>query len=121
MQSSLTPPHAPAAYPARILIIGGDVAPPGRVLNAIGEYLMAGGLLVPEQRYPDFVDDRDVIFCPIQNRHFYDYLGCANWVYRPHPDGYPALQCLWPDLNGVFPREDGFDERFKGLQVDLSS
>lgn len=104
-----------------ILIMGVDIDPSGRVLNAIGDYLMAGGQIVPEQRYPKFVDGRDVIFRRIHDTHFYDYLGCANWFYRPHPGGYPALQCIWPDLNGVFPHEDGFDKRLKGFQIDLSS
>lgn len=31
-------------------------------------------------------------------------------------DELPALQVLWPDSNGVFPDEDGFEERFAGQQ-----
>lgn len=31
-------------------------------------------------------------------------------------DELPALQVVWPDTNGVFPDEDGFEERFVGWQ-----
>jgi len=102
-----------------ILIMGVDIAPSGRVLNAIGEYLMAGGEIVPERRYPEFVDGREVIFRLINARYYRDYLGCAIWFYRSHPGGFPALHCLWPDKAGVFPHEAGFDERFRPLQTDL--
>jgi hypothetical protein len=103
-----------------ILMMGVPAEPSGRVLNVIGEYLIAGGEIVPGERYPGFVDGRDVLFRQINRRHYHDYLGCANWFYRPHPDGYPALQCVWPDLEGVFPDEEGFEERFRKLQIDLS-
>ena len=100
-----------------ILIMGVDIAPSGRVLNAIGLYLMDGGGIVPERRYPEFVDGREVIFCPVHARHYRDYLGSAIWFYR---GGFPTLQCIWPDKSGVFPHETGFDERFRSLQADLS-
>ena len=102
-----------------ILIMGIDVAPSGRVLNAVGDYLMAGGKIVPEQRYPAFVDGREVLFRPINSRHYRYYLGSAMWFYRNHPGGFPALHCIWPDKAGVFPHESGFDERFRLLQTDL--
>jgi hypothetical protein len=103
-----------------ILIMGVDQAPSGRVLNAICDYLMAGGELVPERRYPHFVDGREVIFKRIAASHYRDYLGCANWFYRTWPNGFPALQCVWPDLKGVLPHEPGFEEKFRVHQIDLS-
>jgi hypothetical protein len=104
-----------------ILIIGVDIVPSGRVLNAIGEYLMAGGQLVPEKRYDEFVDDREVIFRPIHSRHYRDYLGSAIWFYRNYSNGFPALQCFWPDKAGIFPHETGFDKNYRLLQLDLSA
>ena len=101
--------------------MGVDIAPSGRVLNAIGDYLIAGGKIIPEQRYPQFVDGREVIFRSINLKHYRDYLGSAIWFYRPHHSSLPALQCIWPDKAGVFPHETGFDQRFRPLQTDLSS
>ena len=39
-----------------ILLMGVPIEPTHRVLNAIAGYLMAGGTITPETRYPDFVD-----------------------------------------------------------------
>jgi len=104
-----------------ILIMGVDIAPSGRVLNAIGDYLMAGGKIVPETRYSEFVDNREVIFRSIHTRHYRDYLGSTMWFYKHHADGFPCFQCIWPDQRGFFLHEDGFDDHFRPLQIDLSS
>jgi Domain of unknown function (DUF4262) len=104
-----------------ILIMGVPPIPSGRVLNAIGDYVMAGGQLIPERLYPEFVDGREVIFRRIAPHNYHDYLGYGNWFYREWPDGFPAFQCIWPDLKGVFPHESGFEERFRKLQIDLST
>lgn len=103
-----------------ILMMGVPVEPAHRVLNAIAEYLMAGGAIAPEHRYPDFVDGREVIFRPIHPTQFQEYLGCANWFYRPLGRPFPAFQCFWPDSQGHFPDEAAFDSRFVGRQIDLS-
>lgn len=103
-----------------ILIMGIPFEPSVRVLNAMGDFLMAGGELELEKRYPEFVDDRDVIFRRIAARHYRDYLGYALWFYKHHEPGFPAVQCLWPDRHGRFPHERGFDRRFAAKQIDLS-
>lgn len=103
-----------------ILMMGVPLEPAHRVLNAIAEHLMAGGTIIPGQRYPDFVDGRDVLFRPIHPSQYREYLGCANWFYRSLSGPYPALQCVWPDLHGHFPHESEFDARFSGRQMDLS-
>lgn len=103
-----------------ILMMGVPIEPAHRVLNAIVDYLMTGGVIVPEERYTDFVDGREVIFRPIHPSQFHEYLGCANWFYGPLGSAFPAFQCVWPDLHGRFPHEDGFDTRFIDRQIDLS-
>jgi len=103
-----------------ILMMGVPIEPSHRVLNAITEYLMAGGTIAPEQRYGGFVDGRDVMFKPIHQSQFPEYLGCAIWFYRPLDAPFPAFQCIWPDLQGHFPHEVDFDSRFAGRQIDLS-
>lgn len=103
-----------------ILMMGIPLEPSHRVLNAIVEYLMAGGTIIPNKRYTDFVDDREVLFRQIHRSQFHEYLGCANWFYRSLGSPFPALQCVWPDLQGRFPHEHGFDPRFADRQADLS-
>jgi hypothetical protein len=103
-----------------ILIMGVPLEPAHRVLNAIAEYLMDGGTIEVERRYPDFVNGREILFRQIHQSQFREYLGAANWFYRPLNAPFPALQCVWPDLQGRFPREFGFDARFSDRQTDLS-
>ena len=103
-----------------ILMMGAALEPSHRVLNAVAAYLMSGGTIVPGQRYGEFVDGRQVLFSSIHPTQFHEYLGCANWFYRPLGSPFPAFQCIWPDLQGRFPHEAGFDTRFAGKQIDLS-
>ena len=92
-----------------------------RVLNSIGEYLMEGGDLVPNRRYPKFVDRSDVIFRYVAKGHYREYLGFARWFYGTAHQDFPVMQCIWPDLEGVFPDDAAFTDRFRRLQRDLST
>ncbi len=104
-----------------ILMMGIPIEPSHRVLNAIAEYLIEGGTIVPEKRYVGFVDGREVMFRPIHQSQFREHLGCANWFYKSLGAPFPALQCFWPDLQGRFPHEAAFDTRFADRQTDLSA
>jgi len=44
-------------------------------------------------------------------------MGYANWFYGG--DEYPAFQCIYPDLKGAFPWEEGFDVSWRGRQALL--
>ncbi len=41
----------------------------------------------------------------------------ASWFYRS--SDFPALQLFWPDKAGLFPWEQGCNERVRDLQPDL--
>ena len=55
---------------------------------------------------------------PVAKRHYADYLGWSRWFYGG--DEFPCLQIVWPDREGTFPWEDGFDPKFNGDQPDLT-
>jgi len=103
-----------------ILIMGVPSDASARVLNAIGDYAMEGGEIVAGRRYPRFVDRCDVEFRPIAPRHFREHFGYAIWFYRKWDKVFPTLQCIYPDLEGVFPGEPGHAKRFQELQPVLS-
>lgn len=103
-----------------VLIMGVPQDPSMRVLNSIGEFLIGGGVLSEGQRYPKFVDRCDVVFRRVAIKHYRDYLGYARWFYRSLQGDFPVVQCIWPDLQGIFPWEDGYTERFRVLQRDLA-
>lgn len=55
----------------------------------------------------------------VGERHYKDHLGWSMWFYSA-ANPFPCLQIVWPDRNGRFPWEHGFDSEFEGLQTDLS-
>jgi hypothetical protein len=55
---------------------------------------------------------------PVAKQHYADHLGWSRWFYGS--DDFPCLQIVWPDREGVFPWEDGFDQAFAVLQPDLT-
>jgi hypothetical protein len=55
---------------------------------------------------------------PVSKRFYSDYLGWSRWFYGG--DEFPCLQIVWPDREGVFPWEPGFDPAFAADQTDLT-
>ena len=103
-----------------ILIMGLPVASAHHLLNGIAEYLMEGGTLEPEVKYEGFANGFPLIFRPIHPTQYHEHLGSANWFYRRSGVAFPAYQCVWPDPQGRFPHEAGFEEKYAPMQQDLS-
>ena len=59
-----------------------------------------------------------VYFFNVAERHQREYLGWSRWFYGT--EIVPTLHLVWPDRDGVFPWEDGFDETFRIDQPDLT-
>ena len=55
---------------------------------------------------------------PVAKAYYAEHFGWNRWFYAG--DDFPCLQLIWPDRNGVFPWEKGFDETFREDQPDLS-
>jgi len=70
-------------------------------------------------RVSDIFATNDAVLLPVGKQHYAEYLGWSRWFYRG--DEFPCVQLVWPDKAGCFPWQDGFAERFKGLQPDLSA
>lgn len=70
-------------------------------------------------RVPDIFSNNDTFLFPVGKQHYPEHLGWSRWFYGG--DEFPCLQLVWPDKVGLFPWQDGFEERFKGLQRDISS
>ena len=80
---------------------------------------VAGGTI-----YYDGATDNEIANMPSRFRrvdvcHFRDYLGYAEWFYRNLDHQFPALRLVWPDRDGLFPEEDGYDSRFYSKQRPL--
>ncbi len=55
---------------------------------------------------------------PVSRRFYKEFLGWSRFFYRG--DDFPCLQIIWPDRQGIFPWEDGFDDAFENHQPDLT-
>ncbi|WP_010546067.1 DUF4262 domain-containing protein [Sphingomonas elodea] len=55
---------------------------------------------------------------PVAKRFYAEYLGRSRWFYDG--DDFPCLQIVWPDRDGEFPWQQGFDLEFVDDQPDLT-
>lgn len=55
---------------------------------------------------------------PVAKKHYADFLGWSRWFYGG--DDFQCLQIVWPDRDGVFPWQSGFDHTFADDQPDLT-
>jgi uncharacterized protein DUF4262 len=84
------------------------------VLNLIGAGVKGGLQLHDGDRSRHFLERHECAFVAFPVTAYHDYLGYARWFYSG--DGFPVLQCVWPDANGRFPWEPAAREGSKELQ-----
>lgn len=99
-----------------VLVMGLAQPVAHELINLIGKNLTTGRIYRPRERIGDLADGFDCSFVPIAVEHYREYLGYAIWFYRSLKQPFPALQLVWPDKEGRFPWERGYDERFFKLQ-----
>lgn len=66
----------------------------------------------------DVFGNQPACLFPVAKRFYAEYLGWSRWFYGG--DDFPCLQIVWPDREGMFPWEAGFDPAFAGSQPDLT-
>ena len=77
------------------------------VVNSVAEDVRSGKSFEIDGMYPDLIDTYACTFKPVNKVWYDDFLGYANWFYQSHD--YPALQCIWPDKNNIFPWDPEFN------------
>lgn len=60
----------------------------------------------------------DAVLLPVEKSAYAEHLGWSRWFYRG--DDFECLQLIWPDREGRFPWEKGFDEDLARKQPDLT-
>lgn len=83
------------------------------MINNACDLIKQGDKLVPGELYSGFLEGHNVQFLPVDNAFYSDYLGYGSWYYDSN---FPALQMVYPDLQGIFPWEDGFNPDWKFRQ-----
>jgi hypothetical protein len=79
----------------------------------------AGEDLPVGQPVPDVLGGVDVMFLPVDKKHYREHLGWNRWFYGG--DDFPCLQLVYPDLENVFPWQPGFDPAWGDRQDDLTA
>jgi hypothetical protein len=99
-----------------ILVMGLSQSVAHKFINLVGGYIRSGRVFRPGERTDDLAQGFSCCFVPIVTEHYREYLGYGIWFYRSLKQPFPALQLVWPDKQGKFPWESGYDERFFKLQ-----
>jgi len=88
------------------------------VLNEVRVLFRSGVVFDERHRQSDLLANVDCEFRAVERRWLEaGVTGYANWFYGG--DEYPVLQCIHPDLKGVFPWEQGFDASWRNRQALL--
>ena len=85
--------------------------------NEYNRRIQSGKVFKNNTFYEGFLDGFKIIFCPVSNEHKKEYLLSTNWLYKGID--YPAVQLIYPTVNGVWPWEEKSTESFKMLQPSL--
>nr|WP_202819684.1 DUF4262 domain-containing protein [Thaumasiovibrio occultus] len=114
--------HFHKANHPEIIVIGLPAEVAHQLLN-IAVVKIVGGQekIEPFKKYTDFLEGLSVAFVPVDLEHYGEYLGYANWYYGSLNMPFPTLQMVWPDRQGKYPWEDGYDTRFLSIQPILGS
>lgn len=102
-----------------ILIMGLPAEVAHQLINDMGDAIRAGERFEAGRRYDDIAAGFPLAFVAMDERYYREYLGYALWFYRG--PNFPVLQCLWPDKEGLFPGEPGYDSRYFDRQRVLGT
>lgn len=105
-----------------LIIIGLPAETAHELLNiAVVKIVGAKEAIEPYKKYNDFTESLSVAFVPVDLEHYGEYLGYANWYYGSMPKPFPVMQMVWPDREGKYPWEPGYDKSFLQIQPILGA
>jgi hypothetical protein len=87
------------------------------VLNSIGDRVSKGEAFICDEFYDNLVNKYAVVFKKVPDPTFGDWFNVAEWIYGDKD--WPVLQCWWPDFDGRFPWQEGYDHRYIQMTVGV--
>lgn len=89
-----------------------------KVLNGMGREIRSGRAFSEPVLYEGLLERYACKIRPVAERFHSEYLGFAMWHrrYLGQIGTLRAVQCLWPDKQGLFPDEAGCHPRMLDLQ-----
>jgi len=100
-----------------IILFGLDLDVMHRLINDAAEQIRQGERYEVGRRYDDLLAGYGCEFRQVDSKHCRRLLTYAFWYYKG--SAFPALQLIWPDPEGRFPWDAGFEERFRSFQPNL--
>jgi len=100
-----------------IILFGLDLGTMHQLINDAAKRIQEGETFDEGHRYDDPLAGYQCEFRKVNPSHYDGLLNYAIWYYKSSP--FPAVQLVWPDFAGLFPWENGFDERYRKDQPTL--
>lgn len=101
-----------------VILFGLDLDTMHTLINDVGEAVRKGRRFAAGDSCDELLDGYTCTFRSVSPAHLRDNMTYTQWFYGH--DEFPAVQLVWPDRNGKFPWDDGFDDRYRAAQPDLS-
>lgn len=103
-----------------LLIVGLEIAPMHRLLNALGEEIRAGRRYAPGEVVSDLLEGSfDCVTVKVERTHYPEWLGYARWYHQG--DEFEVLQVVWPDKSNVLPTTPNAPSWLTDMQPVLGS
>jgi hypothetical protein len=101
-----------------VLMMGLDTDFMSGILNNIGDDIRNGKRYEAGREYPEIVENYKCSFQRINERFYGEYLGTAVRFYKGK--AFPALQCIYPDMSGRYPWDEGVNSALLEMQSVLT-
>ena len=101
-----------------VIIFGLDVSVMFAIITNLGDEIKSGKTFDHLTESSEILEGYLVTFRTVERRHYPDYFGFARWFYQG--DRFPAIQCVWPDAQHLYPWNPDFSERLAQHQPVLS-
>lgn len=88
------------------------------MIDRLAEEVRAGRRFADGDRTGAALDGCECAFREVPARYHASHLGYASWFYGAA--GFSVLQCVWPDRDGRYPGDPGFDEALQRVQPVLA-
>ncbi|MEU8320766.1 DUF4262 domain-containing protein [Nonomuraea sp. NPDC048881] len=100
-----------------LAMFGLDVRLMHVLLNDLADEIAAGRPAQADEERHDLLERHPVVLKTVDLSWYREFFGCAISFYRRL--SFPVLEVLWPDRDGRFPWNTGYDEQYRELQPHL--
>lgn len=77
-----------------------------QIINNIGDEMRSGAKFDDWHESSEILEGYFCMFRRVDRDTYRNYLGFGRWFYQG--DGFPTLQCIWPDKEGRYPWHPDF-------------